>query len=263
MSGISAVASTAGVKALAAAEVTFDTTCAIITEPSALEKVMKIALCCLEAVSHAFKQEALPILSRILTACLDVTGVLDTIPDAITFFTTPFKKKNACKLAGSALLLSADIGGVVLFLDDIKVLELGRIAMNIGRSPVTQQAVKTALGTVVKSIVGVAFAFFAVDAAIHLATAKNKTQRIKSLLELAWCVSEVALKAFTLFAPAIFTAVGLAAAVPVASIAGPIALGLIAAGLGLAAFIYTYTHKKELEAEPKHNPSDGSAAAAA
>lgn len=162
-------------------------------------------------------------------------------------------EKNKVKLPFAGLfrvsLISADIGGLAFWGESMGFYDMSNWATKITEKFSGFATVaKIGLGNIIKGIVGFAFAFFAIDSTIRLVQSvkdKDQVKITKSALELAWSVTEVALKVFLLAGCA--TLIG--GTLGVIATAG---LGILAAGMGVASGIYNYIQgRKQSEEEEK------------
>lgn len=156
--------------------------------------------------------------------------------DCIHYYGNKGTKKSAANCLGYASMLVASVGIGIEVLDKCKLLSLGKIAEKIGSIPVLGSITKIGLnfGQVITSFAAFGYSCFGVDAIERIIDAKNGDDKRQAWIDLAWFVSEVAAAVFVVFASAY--------------IGGVIALGALAATLGLASYMHGIA-VKEREAE--------------
>lgn len=169
-------------------------------------------------------------------------------------------KINPVTITATLAFFTADLGGLTLWLNDLKFLDLARASASIGKGfsklatalgpnfakftnaavktlpIITKVAAKMTLVNVIRGVVGFAFVALAVNECIKMSAAireRNWKEVINSSLQLVSCVAEVALKVLVI---ASFTCVP-----------ALVAVGCIAAGFGLAAFIMEVVCKFQKE----------------
>lgn len=146
--------------------------------------------------------------------------------DSVHYFGKKETKKSAANCLGYASMLVASVGLGMEVLDKCKLLSLGKIAEKIGSIPVLGSITKIGLnfGQIVTSFAAFGYSCFGVDAIERIIDAKNGDDKRQAWIDLAWFVSEVAAAVFVVFAGAY--------------IGGVIALGALAATLGLASYVH-------------------------
>jgi hypothetical protein len=155
-------------------------------------------------------------------------GIVDTVQafDGVHYFGGPSKKKTVTQSLGNGAMLAACVGGGMEILDKCKLISLGRIAERIGSIPVLGQVTQTGLsfGQILNGLVGFGYSCFCFDAIDRLAKAEKPDSRRQACIEISWFVAEVAAKFFVIFAGA--------------KIGGVIALGSLAAALGIVSYLH-------------------------
>lgn len=190
--------------------------------------------------------------------CLDIAG------DVSHFVNGNYKNSkgniNKSKLIASLAFFAADVGGLVLWLNDLMILPLAKASAAIGRGfsklaaalgprftnfvntavktlPfVAKVAAKVTLVNVVRSVVGVAFLALAANECRKIVKAireRDIKEVINHSLYLVSYIAEVALKVLAI--------------VSCTCVPGLVAVGCIAAGFGLAAFIMEVVRKIQEE----------------
>jgi hypothetical protein len=151
------------------------------------------------------------------------------------------------KKFADASYLVAGVGSIALFTDTIKLTDLSSVSTSTGILSYLGSNLKEIVSNVTTAAVGLACILLGVNASIKLANAideinnaandkallKAQMKRNESILDLAFCVAEVAFCALAIF--------------QVAAPAVLIVVGIVAAGLGIASFLYS----KHREAEVK------------
>lgn len=226
-------------------------------DPLALGRVFKI----ISYTIHGFRDYTgnKTLLSPVESRLFNNFNIFDTFcifSDANYFIGGEYKKRNVWDNITGGLFLAADIGGLALWFDDIKFLNLANISTATGKIPVLGSVLnKIPLGTALNVFVTGAFASMAVSASLRIKEEQkvisstkatfeekeaSKCKRTAAIIDLAWSISEIALKAF------VFTGL---AGVPVYGTYGVLALSAIAAGLGIATYVYDEKNKLPQEAK--------------
>lgn len=174
-------------------------------------------------------------------------GFIDTINvfETLHYFVTgkfQDKNENIAGILGNIGYLTAGGLGILLFLDEMTALSLAGAAASLGNNPVfglvAQLGISLsdlALGTVIFS-----YGCFGVSAIIrlvraHAASDKSPAElardKRQAWLDLAWSITEVALKTFIITGGT--------------SLIGLAVLGTIATGFGIASFLHSKQEKAE------------------
>lgn len=156
-------------------------------------------------------------------------GFIDTVNvlESVWYFVAEkYRNDNLATVLGWAAFTCAGVCGFFLFLDELAIIDLASFSANTGGSAiveilaqVTRNLSDLAIGAVV-----IAYGCFGVSALIRLMHAESSKDKTQAWLDLAWSVAEVALKVFVLAG--------------CTSVIGLVALGSVAAVLGLTAFVY-------------------------
>lgn len=145
---------------------------------------------------------------------------------------------NKLHLIGSSIMAAVDLGSVCSWLNDLKILELGKIAAEMGKVPVLRTVALVSLGTYLSGGAVVALTFLLVDSTNKFDRAYNQDQRIKSAIDIASRIVAISLITFGLSG-----GTALVVLVP---------LGVLSATLGLSSFLYGEYHKPQLaEKQPQ------------
>jgi hypothetical protein len=153
----------------------------------------------------------------------------------------------ALKKISDASFLVAGIGSIVQFADTIKLVDLASVSTSTGILSYLGSNLKEIVGNVTTAIAGLAFILVGVNASIKLANSvqeidaadtpndlkKAQMKRNESILDLAFSVAEVAFCALAIF-----------------QVAAPVVLivvGIVAASLGIAAFLYSKHRETEIK----------------
>lgn len=156
------------------------------------------------------------------------------------------RKVSYFDVVAHVALAIADVGGAVLWLEELG-FALSKAVNAIGNVRVFRFVPLIPLGTIVTGVVGVGFAFLGADALWRLGKTfvtdevdpNANPKRIKALLDLGWCAAEVVGK--------IIVVAGALSLIPAAPPVVIAALGITAAGFGLASFAYGVYNKKRLK----------------
>lgn len=197
-----------------------------------------------------------------------MVGIFQTL-DPISYFVRGSHHNDSIEnIIGNAALLTGGVGGVMQLLDKVSLISLANIGSAIGSIPVlgTITTLGVSFAGAVSGTTALAFGCFGVNAAIKLmdpekaiaekctslygeevtdALGKNDVtretlihdQKIQSMWDLAWCVSEVAL--------AVIMIAG------TASVVGIIVVGALAAAIGIGAGYYRMQAAEYVENEVK------------
>ncbi len=249
-------------------------------EHSRLGKIFKFSINVLNgiayAVGSAFHGAGL---LKVLNIADNFNDCLDLILDADHFINGKFKDKegkvNKFSLVANLAFLVADVGGIVLWLNDLALINLAKISASIGKGfsklasalgpgltkftqvvtrthpfiakTAVKFAAKVTLINVIRGLVGVAFLALAINEVRNIVSAvkeRNIQKVVNSSLYLTSYIAEIALKVLALAS---------CTCVP-----GLITVGCIAAGFGLAAFfmevILKYRESRAQERQVLHNP---------
>lgn len=157
---------------------------------------------------------------------IDLTGICRDLPAFLNGSAQEdIAKGHKFAFMSKVSLFLADIGSIGLWLGEVGVINLGKCAASIGRLPIFSLVQKISLLAFTRTVAMFGFGFLGINALIRLGNGENVTTH---LLTLTQCVAEVALKTFL-----------------IAGCVNPVthvALGLVAAGFGLASFIYGEYH---------------------
>jgi hypothetical protein len=108
------------------------------------------------------------------------------------FLNKKYKKDPGVKVAAEVACAVADFSGAALFLNEVNVINLGKISEKIGKTRFFSPLAKIPLGPLAFGACFVAHGLFAINAYKNLQKANSKDVPLKRL-ELASCVSDVAL----------------------------------------------------------------------
>lgn len=139
---------------------------------------------------------------------------------------------NVFVLIGTSFITAVDFGSLLSWLNDLKIIDLGRVSMAMGKVPVFRTMALVNLSTYLGVGSLIAVGFFLADAVNRFDNACNKDQRIKAMIDIAGRIVGISLIIFTLSG---------GTAVPALVI-----LGTMSAALGIAGFLYGEYHKAEL-----------------
>lgn len=188
-----------------------------------------------------------PLMGRVTTV-LNVFSVASLFSD-IDDLVNGGKGRSIWNTASKGLFVAADFLSIGMWLESLNLLKIEEASASMGKVSISS----VAFGTVTNGVVAAAFGFMAVDACIKISQVNQvigksnldakllesaKCARKKAILELAWSVSEIAAKVFA-FA-AVMTSISFGGI-------GLLALSVFAASLGLASFIFSHAHEKDLK----------------
>ena len=156
---------------------------------------------------------------------VDLTGLLRHGPYIFKEGIDDVKKGRGFHFAGMASLIIADICTIADWFAKVGAYSLSKVAEGIGKIRAFSFVNELCLVTFIQATAVVGLSFLAADAVMSLVRGEEMT---KSLFSLAHCVAEVALNAFCV--------AGLSNPV------GHVALGLLAAGTGVAYYLYMDYH---------------------
>lgn len=218
----------------------FDGLGKIREDGSAFVKAFKIVdFAALGIIALGSQMIGLPILKLKASIALNVADCFQFFGDIDYFVKGNYKNDrgsvNKLSLVGNILVTLADFGGVVLWLNELKIIQLAKWGASLGKQAIFSPLVRFGLTRILGVVGGAGFVFLGADAVYRMATAKNKYQFGKACFDLAWSVSEIALRVFILAG--------------CTNVPGLVTLGILAAGTGIAAFLYGYYYKKQLEAK--------------
>ncbi|QLH37079.1 MAG: hypothetical protein HWD61_13830 [Parachlamydiaceae bacterium] len=245
----------------------------VFNERSPLGKVYKLSINVLTGIGHAvgsnFRGAGL---LKALGIVDNFNDCLDFVEDTDHFIHARFNDKhgkvaNRWEFAARIALLIADVGGIVLWLNDLTFISLSKASAAIGKGfsklasalgptfnraingvvktlPfVAKVAAKVTLLNVIRSVVGFAFIALAANECRKIYTAikeRNWKEAANCSLNLISYAAEVALKALAI--------------VSCTCIPGLVAVGCVAAGFGLASFIMKAVREyQEERAEEQSN----------
>lgn len=234
--GKSAVKNTYG-----AVSLTVDAAAKIKSDSGATLKVFRFGRYALLGLQQFSKNISIVNLRSQLVVADKVIDCFSLIGDIDYFVNRRFKKEgepiNKLMLIGNIFITAVDLGSVASWLNDLKILDLGRISLAMGKVPVLKIVTTASLGTClgVGAIIGVGF--FTADAVRRAIYAENKEQRTKAMIDIATNTAKIALITFTLSGGT--------------NVPTLVVLGTLSAGLGIAGFLYGQYHKEALEAKPK------------
>lgn len=220
----------------------------------------------LHLIGHLTKSpEKFGKLIKILSSYVGYIDFLQVAADVDYFVRGKFKKENFLQVGAHIACFVANVGGALLWLEDMAFINLSKATTAIGNwrafefvpkvlstipvlrdMTVLQKAAK-AIGelrvfsvltkvsplTIVLRAIDLAYAFLAIEAANRLIKSEKKEQKISAGLDLSSYVAELVLSAVIL-----------------AGVTNIIALGSIGGGcivLALSAFLYRSAHEKQLD----------------
>lgn len=265
----------------------------VVKERPRLGKVVKLTLSILTGVGHAvgnaFRGAGLIRALSITDGLLDVGDLAADADHLINKRYQEYEKDpktgekikkpvDKWALAATINLLIADVGGVLLWLDELVLINLSKISATIGQGfsklaaalgprftgftaslakscPfLAKMIAKISLLNVLRTVVGAAFVCLIVHESVKMSQAikaKEYHEMAISLLNIASYTAEVALKVL---------AIAGCTTVP-----GLVALGCVAAGMGLAAIVYKLVknYREERQAELKASLARANVAAPA
>lgn len=223
-----------------------DTFSKIKEDSDSLDKFLRLSSYILQGILHLKGSNPhLTNLKQRIDTVENVIGNLQIFGDIDYFANGKYKEKNEpvnkSIFYGKLAFFAADAGSILLWMDELKFLELGKWAETLGKIPVLKTFAKVGLSSVVGTVATVGHGFFLADAINRLRTYENQAQKTKAMLDVANSVSEIALKAFVM--------------IGFSSVLGIVALGIISTSTGLGSFVYGEYNQKEL-AEKKKVPED-------
>ncbi len=151
--------------------------------------------------------------------------------DGISYFgSKDVRKESVFKTLGNGAMLLASAGSVFGI--------VARIAEKVGSVPILGKIAETGVsfGQMMSGIAGFGYSCFGAEAIERIKSAKTSDEKRQACIDLAWFVSEIAAKVFIVFASAY--------------LGGVIALGAVAATLGIVSYLHA-TAVKENAAEKK------------
>lgn len=202
-------------------------------DANAFSKMLKLSTYAFTAVEAAMGRPGMFAIAS--KRILMTDGIMDSFQclDQIGYFGMGKHKGDSIyNILGNVSFGVVGVGGIALLLEEVTLINLSKIGEAIGSIPVFGMATQlgVGLGTIVSSAVGIAFAFWGANAIRDIVQSDDPQENTKAWLMLTWCVSEVALKVFVVAGGT--NPVGL------------IALGTIAAVLGITTFLYGISIKE-------------------
>lgn len=223
----------------------------VVEDPDALAKVFRGA----GYVLYGLKECGVVVLTVFETRATEVVSLIDLVQifGDLKYFATCGWRETEDKesdgvpyILGRVALAAADVGGVVLWVQEIG-FDLASIAAKaIGRGRVFVFIMKVPLGTIITAFVGFGFAFLGADAIRKLWLARNQDdpdvniRRVNALIDLGTSAIEVAGKVLV-----IAIAVSIVPATPVVCVVIAV-LGVAAAGFGLTSFAFRVYYRDRL-----------------
>ena len=200
---------------------------ALTKSTTGLASAIKLTAYSLRLIDHATGRVG--VWSHFLGALGNAESFNDT---ATTFFpgldysiNKRYAEDGKAHSIGDWSIFAAGIACVADVLSKANLVNLGGISSAIGNIPLVGNTLAgISLGSFVTGAVTFGFACFAVDAAQRLVNVEDSHLRTKALLDLAWCVAEVAL--------------GVVILTGVMATGGVLALGVTAGALGCVSFLY-------------------------
>lgn len=107
------------------------------------------------------------------------------------------------KVFSSLGFFGVNTGGFFMWLDDLKVVDLGKWASSLGKCQVFRPLVNIGLGNIVRAGVGFSFGLMGIDAILRLKTVDSNHEEgsvyiNQALIDLGWAVAEIAFSIFML-----------------------------------------------------------------
>lgn len=164
--------------------------------------------------------------SNILTQSSDMIETAQIFSDIDYLLNRKYKNDGKWAIAGNVSLFFSDICGVFLWLNELTVIQLAKISNALGKVPVLKVLAKVTLINVVKCTYTAGYALLGFDAIYRLVHEKETIKKRQAALDLASCTAEVAFGIFLLSG---------GTSVPLY-----ISFGIVAAGLGFAAFLHKF-----------------------
>lgn len=158
--------------------------------------------------------------------------------DKASQFAKDLRDKKYAMIGAKAAFVPTNISGTMLTLGGFGILKLDSIAEKIGKIPVLGLVTKIPLLTFCRVAVTTAYAFLGANAVQNLRDAwgNNQQKVTHSIMKLAHCVSEIALKVICL------------AGVVTLGVIAP--LGILAATLGISSFLYKVNNEEAIDRKP-------------
>lgn len=118
-----------------AAQKTFNVAGAFVTDPNALASVFRRLNCQIFNSLEELKKIPLDAYSKFRACTHSFVGVVDTVQvfdDVNYFYTQKYKEDNKIKAASRVALFAADVGGSLLWLQEMTFIKLNRISKTLG-----------------------------------------------------------------------------------------------------------------------------------
>lgn len=204
--------------------------------PSALVKALKLTSFAIQATriqtgNTAFQE---PLAARVNNNInlMDTFGIFD---DFYTLVSEKYRSLNLFDKFSTWSFFAADVGGVGLWLDEVRLIDLNKIANNIGTTT-------SKIGPSLTGFAGLGFATMGLSAVYRLYQETqdknpNPTRSRQLVIELAWATMEVFSKTILLLALANVIAV---------SALTLIAISAVATAVGIISFVHSRRFDRQI-----------------
>lgn len=206
--------------------------------PNALVKALKLTnLAILTARAYTGNSTFQQPLAMRINNNINLIDTFCIFDDANVFISGKCRDLNFFDNLSNALFLTADIGGVALWLQELNLIKLETIANSVGTTA-------KHFGSALTGLAGVAFAAMGISAAYRLGNELlnpqvNVPRSRQIVIELAWSVLEVVSKTFLLLGIAnVFVIGGL----------GLIGLSALATTVGIISFVHSRRFDRQINA---------------
>lgn len=206
--------------------------------PSALVKALKLGGLAILSTRMHTKNNTLhqPIAMRINNN-INLMDTFCIFDDANVFISGQYRDLNLFDKLSNGFFLTADIGGFVLWLDELRLTKFATLADSVGISA-------KYFGSSLTTLAGLGFAAMGISKAYKLVNElrsvnPNPARTRQITIELAWAVTEVVSKTFLLLGVAnIFVIGGL----------GLIGLSALATSIGIISFVHNRRFDRQINA---------------